>query len=326
MKRRARLIKQLLFLGIILHYLSANVLAQRGIVYGPYSKIIFFADSLNAKNKTDTCMQILEHKLAVKDTLNLWLTYYNLAVCGAARGDAEQVCNYLLRCIVQSPLSFNLILTDTDFGFIHDTKQWRRIESKIHALYLRNCPNITERKLAIELYHIFLKDQHARGLGLKKIDKAEFDHDEENLKRVEEIIEQYGWPTISMVGKQSAQGAFYVIQHADLKVQMKYIRLISEAARRKEINQESFAMLNDRITTYKYGWQLYGTQVYQVRDTITGKAIGGYKYFRIKDEKNVDKRRKDMGLIPVKEYFAVFGINYKAPVLDSLKMQNSLNQ
>ena len=48
----------------------------------------------------------------------------------------------------------------------------------------------------------------------------------------------------------------------------------------------------------------------QVKDSVTGKP-GPYKYFPIRDEAEVDAKRKEMGLLPLKDYYAVFGIDYK---------------
>lgn len=317
MKRIAGLIKPLLLIGFVLISML-NVWGQRGIPYGQYAKIILFADSLKAHNLTDSCIHILNRRIVAKDTLNLSQINYNLAVCYVAKSDTAQVFYYLGKCGNKPIPFYDLILTDTDFGFLRGSTKWNKLEHKIDSIYLTFSPNITHKELAVELYHIFLKDQHARGLGLKKIDKNEFDHEKENLKRVEGIIAQYGWPTFSMVGQKSAGGALYVIQHADFNVQIKYIKLIEEAAHKKEVSLESYAMLDDRISTYKNGTQFYGTQVYQKKDTITGKPNGGYKYFRIRDEKNVDIRRKQMGLIPLKDYFLLFGIDYKPPVDSTL--------
>lgn len=69
-------------------------------------------------------------------------------------------------------------------------------------------------------------------------------------------------------------------------------------------------MLVDRIGVQAAGEQLFGTQVYQEKDSITGKP-GKYKYFPIKDEKNVDILRKQAGMIPLKQYLSTFGIDYK---------------
>lgn len=46
-----------------------------------------------------------------------------------------------------------------------------------------------------------------------------------------------------------------------------------------------------------------------MKDPATGK-LSKFTYVPIKDEENVDKRRKEMGLIPLKDYLKMFGIDY----------------
>src|SRR5688572_16239246 len=43
--------------------------------------------------------------------------------------------------------------------------------------------------------------------------------DAKNIKRLEEIIAQQGWPGKSLVGKEASQAAFLIIQHAELSYQ-----------------------------------------------------------------------------------------------------------
>ncbi len=273
-------------------------------------KHILYADSLTSSN--DLGEYVLQLKKSIKDSEsgNLDLIYYNLAICYSAKKQTDSTCFYLSRCIRESSIYNNLILTDTDFDFLYQSPCWEKIENKIDSSYLAQNPEVTNKELAVELYHIFLKDQHARGLGLKKINQTFINSDRENLKRVEEIIHQYGWPTYSMVGKTSANGAFLVIQHSNTKIQRKYFNQLLNAAKRNEASKESVALLMDRISVHLKGMQVFGTQVYQIKDTVTGEP-GVYKYFPIKDEANVDSLRNEFGLIPLKHYYALFGIDYK---------------
>jgi tetratricopeptide (TPR) repeat protein len=273
---------------------------------------ILFADSLVIKNQMDEYIDQLKKEIDVNLSNNLDLKYYNLAVCYSAKEQTDSTCFYLSKCIRESSNYNNLILTDTDFEFLYQYECWGKIKNEIDSVFLEQNPGINNKELAIELYHIFLKDQHVRGLGLKKIDPALASIDEENLKRVEEIIQQYGWPTFSMVGKTAADGAFLVIQHSNVNTQRKYFKQLLDATKNDEASKESVALLTDRISVRLKGMQIFGTQVYRRKDSITGKP-GPYLYFPIKDEADVDVKRKEMGLIPLKDYYALFGIDYKSP-------------
>lgn len=39
--------------------------------------------------------------------------------------------------------------------------------------------------------------------------------DKDNTSRLGQIVERYGWPTSSLVGKDGAQSAWLLVQHAD---------------------------------------------------------------------------------------------------------------
>jgi len=43
--------------------------------------------------------------------------------------------------------------------------------------------------------------------------------DRKNQERLAEIVEQWGWPKVGVLGKQAAMNAFFIVQHADLVTQ-----------------------------------------------------------------------------------------------------------
>jgi hypothetical protein len=131
--------------------------------------------------------------------------------------------------------------------------------------------------------------------------------DKENVKRLEEIITEYGWPGTSLVGKEAASAAFLILQHAKLPVQKKYFRLLKEAADKKEIPGGAVAMLEDRILMNEGKQQIYGSQV------VTNKDTGKLELWPIADEKDVDRRRAVVGLPPLAEYLKKFNLEYPPP-------------
>lgn len=272
---------------------------------------IWFADSVKSNNKSDLYIAQLVNRINSNQTFKSGIDFYNLAICYSSKNLVDSTCFYLFKCIAQSPNFNNLILTDTDFDFLHDMPCWSKLINQVDSIYLTLNIGIQNKELSVELYHIFLKDQHSRGLGLKKIDKnlINANSDSVSLTRVEEIIQKFGWPTFSMVGKTAAQGAFIVIQHLNFNVQQKYLKQISDAAKNNEASKESVALLIDRISVHMKGMQIFGTQVYRIRDPNTGK-LGKYKYFPIRNEEKVDSLRIEAGLIPLKQYYALFGIDY----------------
>ena len=128
--------------------------------------------------------------------------------------------------------------------------------------------------------------------------------DKRNMKRLEEIVRQYGWPTRSMFGAEASGAAFLIVQHADLDYQKKYFPIIKEAASRNEARPGDAAMLEDRILMNEGKKQIYGTQLRT--DDVTKEL----KLWPIENEEEVDERRAAVGLMPLAEYLKTFGLEY----------------
>lgn len=128
-----------------------------------------------------------------------------------------------------------------------------------------------------------------------------------NQQRIAAIIDQYGWPGKSLVGKEASKAVFLVIQHASLEIQRKYLPQFREPVTKGESSSSNLAYLEDRILMREGKPQLYGTQI------ITDNA-GQKKFYNIYDEVNVDERRLKIGLGPLAEYGKRFNIDYKKPI------------
>jgi hypothetical protein len=169
-----------------------------------------------------------------------------------------------------------------------------------------------------ELEQIYLADQQPRRSVNQIIKKYGFDSpqldslnrlilhsDSLNLIKVQKMIDSYGWLGKSEVGETGNQTLFLIIQHSDLTIQEKYLPLLKKSVAKEESNAYDLALLEDRILVAQGKKQLYGSQV--KRNPQTNQ----YEVLPIEDEKNVDKRRKKMGLEPLAEYLKGFGITYK---------------
>lgn len=131
--------------------------------------------------------------------------------------------------------------------------------------------------------------------------------DKRNLKKLAGIIDKYGWPTRSAVGREGSFAAFLVVQHGDLEYQKKYLPLLKEAARRSEAAPSDAAMLEDRILMREGRKQIYGTQL------RFNEATNKFELWPIEDEAGVDARRASVGLGPLAEYLKQYGLEYKPP-------------
>lgn len=124
------------------------------------------------------------------------------------------------------------------------------------------------------------------------------------LLRITRFIDKYGWPGPKEVGEQGASTFFLVIQHADSATMRRYVPKLRAAVKAGKAKPGELAMMEDRILTDAGQPQIYGTQVNNDPET------NRFFFFPIRDEKNVDKRRKEVGLGPLSEYARHFGFEY----------------
>jgi hypothetical protein len=142
-----------------------------------------------------------------------------------------------------------------------------------------------------------------------------------NLKKVEAIIVNYGYPGKTLVGEPANTTVFYVIQH-NSSIIPKYYPLIEKAGKKGELPFKYVAMMLDRKLSNEGKEQVYGTQVYSIQ--ITNPKTGKKEFFEyvipIKDAKNVNKRRKKAGFdTTVEENTKRFGFDYKPYSLEEIK-------
>jgi uncharacterized protein YoaH (UPF0181 family) len=146
--------------------------------------------------------------------------------------------------------------------------------------------NISDRKYAAIMKKVASK--------LKAVDG-------ENRARLKEIVQQYGWPGISLVGKDGAQAAWLLVQHADADREFQKVCLERmEALPDGEVEKQAVAYLTDRVLVGEKKPQRYGTQM-----------GNDFKPAPIEDPDNVDERRAEVGLPPLAEYIRMSREAYK---------------
>jgi hypothetical protein len=131
--------------------------------------------------------------------------------------------------------------------------------------------------------------------------------DGRHLRRMKEIVDQYGWPGKSLVGEDGSHAAWLLVQHATQDPDfMDHCRgLMDDAVERGEASPKDYAFLVDRVRLQRGKGQLYGTQF--IKD-----AQGRVILQPLKDPEEVDERRQKMGLEPLAEYEAELRRFYNA--------------
>jgi hypothetical protein len=132
-----------------------------------------------------------------------------------------------------------------------------------------------------------------------------------NLKRAIAIIDSIGIPGPNMVGDSASKAIFFVIQHSNINYQEKYLPLFIKSAENGELEWKLVALMIDRIKVNKKEKQIYGTQLIPIKDSITGYITDKCEFAPIEDEKNVNLKRKSVGLGTIEEYAKKFGMEYK---------------
>lgn len=143
--------------------------------------------------------------------------------------------------------------------------------------------------------------------------EREVEQDRKHQKILGAIIDKYGWPGNNLAGANGCFAAFVILQHSSLDFQKKVLPIVFEANEKREIAGSYVALLVDRIRMSEGEKQVYGSQV------VWDEKLGGLTLYPVEDEINVDSRREEVGLPPLKVYLQRMGIEYQPPAGDSLK-------
>lgn len=183
--------------------------------------------------------------------------------------------------------------------------------------------NISQPTLSKEILQMHNEDQKLRQqwfdmIKAKKTDSEDYykmiqlliETDRSNTERMKVIIDTYGWPNYSKVGKQASISAWGLVQHADLDplFQIKCLPLLKSEVDKGESDPPTYAYLYDRVQIARGEKQLYATQ----SSTNNGMYKGEFQ--PIEDESNVQNRRSQLAVDPhISEYAKSLGFTYTLP-------------
>ncbi|HKP67953.1 MAG TPA: DUF6624 domain-containing protein [Pyrinomonadaceae bacterium] len=143
---------------------------------------------------------------------------------------------------------------------------------------------------------------------IKCLMKAKDEIDTPNTKRLNDIFIAHGFPTASLVGPDGVQAFALLMQHSgDIELKKRSEKGMQRALRDKVIAVMDYANFVDRLLTDQGKLQIYGSNFV----TQGGKFVMS----PVEDPKNLDKRRKKIGLPPIDEYAKKLGEIYKLEVV-----------
>jgi hypothetical protein len=116
-----------------------------------------------------------------------------------------------------------------------------------------------------------------------------------NCGRIKEVFRQQGFPGWDKVGKEGAHSFWLLVQHCDSdpKFQEIVLKAMEKQARGNNADKGEYAYLVDRVRVNGGQKQVYGTQM-EVKDMLEG-----YSPKPLENPQQVNKRRQEMGLIPL---------------------------
>ncbi|MFD0900410.1 DUF6624 domain-containing protein [Actinomadura sediminis] len=121
--------------------------------------------------------------------------------------------------------------------------------------------------------------------------------------RLDEVMDEYGWPTADLVGEEAARAAWLIAQHADrqLDVQRRALQLMRQAVSAGSAGPRELAFLHDRTLVNEGRKQVYGTQIAGVKDGVPVP-------WPCEEPERMDERRAEVGIEPFDEYVAKFSM------------------
>lgn len=111
-----------------------------------------------------------------------------------------------------------------------------------------------------------------------------------NGQRLHDLVEKYGYPDKEMIGEDGVEAFWLLVQHQDYEVDFQ-----EKCLKKCGFTNKQKAYLEDRVRVNKGKKQMYGTQ-------FKRNESGNLEPKPIKQEEELEKRRKQKGLKPFSQY------------------------
>lgn len=134
---------------------------------------------------------------------------------------------------------------------------------------------------------------------------------EKNDARLCAILKQIGWPTVSMVGLDGADTAFYLMRSSgSLGFQAALLPVLTAAVKKNELEKNGeFAAYMDLLQVRAGGKQRFGTQTVRRGDFLV--------LLPLQSERQVDAWRAEYNMRPLADGLKKTELNHRIPILRS---------
>ena len=239
-----------------------------------------------------------------------WRNTYDLACAYALTFQKDSAYHYLEIALKNDNSLW--ALADADLFALIDDARWPEVESKQIKRFQEANGSLEEPEYTKKLLRVILKDQaldyyvhQARTYFMEEGNAPQWYYPVgaykqqislENYNTMQLLLEEYGWPKYSMVGKIAADAPLLVINHHESdSVRKKYLAQIKQSCLDKEGSCMEYAKIQDRILVNEDELQIYGMQ-------FRYNAERNLEPFPIIDPQYVDQRRGEIGLEPLRDY------------------------
>jgi hypothetical protein len=296
---------------ILLLFFNFNSQAQTN----NYEELIAEASLFHLQKEYKNAILTFEKAFLIQqpDALNA----YKMAGVYALDQNKTEAFQYLNLALDKGWTETEALIIDPYFDFLRNNydAEWQIIiqKAKLKEQQYEKTLKLPDLRKRINLMTIqdqklrFAKSQTNDSREIEVLNQQINDSDFKNLNEAKEIIEKYGWPKITEIGKDGQNNFWLIVQHADQDILFQKLALskMEKLIGTKEIDLENYAFLYDRVQCNLNYKQLYGTQV---NWTQNGKASGLRPIIK---EDLADKRRADFKLLPLKIYALNYGFEYK---------------
>ena len=274
------------------------------------------ANALFEAKKYQQCAMTFSEAFAINGGKGMIEDRYNAACAWARAGNNDSAFFQLNRLATRGNFSdYNELTADADLASLRADKRWAALCALVKQNKERKEANLNKPLVAL-LEKIMDDDQAPRknisivekkygynSEEMKKLWKEIGEKDSINEIKIADILDKYGWLGPDVVGESGSTTLFLVVQHADIKMQEKYLPMLRDAVKNNKASASDLALLEDRVALRQRRKQIYGSQIHS--------DPNGHPWVSpLEDPDNVDKRRAAVGLGPIADYLALFNIKW----------------
>ncbi|SMO68866.1 DUF6624 domain-containing protein [Solitalea koreensis] len=306
------------YLAIIFSFNSVLVFAQAQTQSEFYTQLSIQADSLFKKKDFVRSSRIFTWAFRVNNWRGTISDRYKAACSWSMCKNSDSAFYHLIRIVEKGNYSDLEQLTNEPLLTpIHLDARWPMLLETVTENQLRAEANY-DKPLKAMLDSIYDMDQSFKNkiatirenYGYnsaveRDLTKIANSRDLESIRKVTKLIETYGWLGPNIVGKKGSEAIFNTMIKAHPNLIRKCMPDILKAVKVNIASPAQLAMFEDKLAVDMGQRQKYGSQV-------NYDEHGEWKVAPIEDEKNVDKRRAQVGLPALTEYLKTYGIQYQS--------------